>query len=75
MSAGRAAHLLIALCVAACRQKRRVRFATAATLVNELVEAGVESRRSARPRSLAKSQHLGVDDVDGVAAGEGVEVS
>ena len=32
-------HLLTALCVAACRQKRRVRFATAAGLVNELVEA------------------------------------
>jgi len=27
------------LCVASCRQKRRVRFATAAALVNELVEA------------------------------------
>ena len=27
------------LCVAACRQKRRVRFATAAALVNELIEA------------------------------------
>jgi len=32
-------HLLTALCVAACQQKRRVRFATAAALVNELVEA------------------------------------
>jgi DNA replication protein DnaC len=32
-------HLLTGLCVAACRQKRRVRFATAAALVNELVEA------------------------------------
>jgi len=32
-------HLLSGLCVAACRQKRRVRFATAAGLVNELVEA------------------------------------
>ncbi len=32
-------HLLTALCVAACRQKRRVRFTTAANLVNELVEA------------------------------------
>jgi len=30
-------HLLTGLCVAACRQKRRVRFATAAALVNELV--------------------------------------
>jgi len=32
-------HLLTGLCVAARRQKRRVRFATAAALVNELVEA------------------------------------
>ena len=32
-------HLLTGLCVAACRQKRRVRFTTAGALVNELVEA------------------------------------
>ena len=32
-------HLATALCVAACRQKKRVRFTTAAGLVNELVEA------------------------------------
>ena len=32
-------HLLTGLVVAACRQKRRVRFATAAALINELVEA------------------------------------
>lgn len=32
-------HLLSGLCVAACRQQRRVRFTTAAALVNELVEA------------------------------------
>src|SRR2546425_10504039 len=32
-------HLLSAFCVAACRQRRRVRFTTAAALVNELVEA------------------------------------
>lgn len=32
-------HLLTGLCVAACQQKRRVRFATAAALVNELIEA------------------------------------
>ena len=31
-------HLLTGLCVAACRQKRRVRFTTAANLVNELAE-------------------------------------
>ena len=32
-------HLMTGLCVAACRQKRRVRFTTTASLVNELVEA------------------------------------
>jgi DNA replication protein DnaC len=32
-------NLLTGLCIAACRQKRRGRFATAAALVNELVEA------------------------------------
>jgi len=32
-------HLATGLCVAACWQKRRVRFTTAAALVNELVEA------------------------------------
>src|SRR6187399_37593 len=32
-------HLATGLCLAACRQKRRVRFTTAAGLVNELVEA------------------------------------
>jgi DNA replication protein DnaC len=30
-------HLLTALCVAACRQKRRVRFTTATGIINELV--------------------------------------
>ncbi len=32
-------HLATGLCLAACRQKRRVRFTTAAALVNELMEA------------------------------------
>ncbi len=32
-------HLATGLCVAACRQRRRTRFTTAAALVNELVEA------------------------------------
>lgn len=37
-------HLATALCVAACRQKRRVRFTTATALVNEFVEARHENR-------------------------------
>ena len=32
-------HLAIALCVEACRMRKRARFVTAAGLVNELVEA------------------------------------
>jgi len=37
-------HLATALCVAACRQRRRVRFTTATALVNEFVEARQENR-------------------------------
>jgi DNA replication protein DnaC len=37
-------HLAIALCVAACRQRRRVRFTTATALVNEFVEARQDNR-------------------------------
>ncbi|MBM4448772.1 MAG: AAA family ATPase [Chloroflexi bacterium] len=37
-------HLATALCVAACRQKRRVRFTTATALVNEFVDARNENR-------------------------------
>ena len=44
-------HLLTGLCVAACRQKRRVRFTTAANLVNELVEA---RQQNAVKRVLAR---------------------
>ena len=36
---GPSTHLLTGPCVAACRQKRRVRFTTAAALVNELAQA------------------------------------
>ncbi len=44
-------HLMTGLCVAACRQKKRVRFTTAANLVNELVEAG---QHNAVKRVLAR---------------------
>ena len=39
-------HLATGLCIAACRQKRRVRFTTATALVNEFVEAKQENRVS-----------------------------
>ena len=45
-------HLLIGLGVAACEQGRRVRYATAAQLVNELAEAADERRLSENRRSL-----------------------
>ncbi len=38
-------HLATGLCLAACRQKRRVRFTTAAALVNELVEGGKQNNQ------------------------------
>jgi DNA replication protein DnaC len=56
-------HLLTGLCVAACHQKRRVRFTTAAGLVNELVEAKHQLQLS---RVLAKWQRydlLAIDEV------------
>ena len=45
-------HLATGLCVAACRQKRRVRFTTAANLVNELVEASQHNARATRAGAL-----------------------
>jgi DNA replication protein DnaC len=47
-------HLLIALGLAACEQGRRVRYAAAAALVNELAEA-------ADTRQQARRQHAGHD--------------
>ena len=44
-------HLATGLCVAACRQRRRARFTTAAGLVNELVEAKHQNQLS---RALAR---------------------
>lgn len=39
-------HLALGLCVAACQQRRRVRFTSAAALINELVEARAASQLS-----------------------------
>ncbi|MGH9476549.1 MAG: IS21-like element helper ATPase IstB [Terriglobales bacterium] len=54
-------HLATALCVAACRQLRRVRFTTAAQLVNELVEA---REQNAVRRSLARWQKYDLIAID-----------
>src|SRR5437588_5555753 len=56
-------HLLTGLCVAACRQKRRVRFTTAAALVNELVEA---KQQLGLRRVLAKWARYDVIAIDEV---------
>jgi DNA replication protein DnaC len=56
-------HLLTGLCVAACRQKRRVRFATAAGLVNELVEAKEQMQLR---RALARWEHYDLIAIDEV---------
>ncbi|MGH9486038.1 MAG: IS21-like element helper ATPase IstB, partial [Terriglobales bacterium] len=54
-------HLATALCVAACRQRRRVRFTTAAHLVNELVEA---REQNAVRRALARWQKYDLIAID-----------
>src|SRR5271170_4286702 len=54
-------HLATGLCVAACRQKRRVRFTTAATLVNELVEAKQNNQLS---RALGRWERLDLICID-----------
>ncbi len=56
-------HLATGLCVAACRQKRRVRFTTAANLVNELVEA---SQHNGVRRVLARWMRYDVIALDEV---------
>ncbi len=56
-------HLMTGLCVAACRQKRRVRFATAAGLINELVEA---KHQMALKRALARWSRYDLIAVDEV---------
>lgn len=59
-------HLLIALCVAACRQKRRVRFTTAAALVNELVEAKQQGQVRRVLAKWARYDVLALDEVGSV---------
>ena len=56
-------HLATGLCVAACCQKRRVRFTTAAALVNELVEA---KQNNQVRRLMAKWQRYELIAVDEV---------
>lgn len=56
-------HLLTGLCVAACRQRRRVRFTTAAALVNELVEAKQQLALQRVLARWARYEVLAIDEV------------
>jgi len=56
-------HLLTGLCIAACRQKRRVRFATAAALVNELVEAKHQLQLRRVLSRWSRYELLAIDEV------------
>src|SRR5437763_7065404 len=56
-------HLLTALCVAACRQRRRVRFTTAAALVNELVEAKQQLQLRRVLARWARYDVIAIDEV------------
>src|SRR5438270_4110498 len=63
-------HLLTGLAVAACRQKRRVRFATAAALVNELVEARHQLQLGRVLARWARYDLIAIDEVGYVPLAE-----
>ena len=63
-------HLLTGLCVAACRQKRRVRFTTAAALVNELVEAKQQLQLSRVMARWSRYELIAIDEVGYVPLAE-----
>jgi len=63
-------HLLSGLAVAACRQKRRVRFATAAALINELVEAKHQLQLGRALARWARYDLIALDEVGYVPLAE-----
>jgi DNA replication protein DnaC len=63
-------HLLTGLCVAACRQQRRVRFTTAAGLVNELVEAKHQLQLRRVLARWARYDLIAIDEVGYVPLAE-----
>lgn len=63
-------HLLTGLCVAACRQQRRVRFTTAAGLVNELVEAKEQLQLRRVLARWARYDLIAIDEVGYVPLAE-----
>jgi DNA replication protein DnaC len=56
-------HLMTGLCVAACRQKRRVRFTTTAGLVNELVEAKQQLQLRRLMARCSRYELIAIDEV------------
>jgi len=56
-------HLATALCLVACQQKRRVRFTTAAALVNELVEAKQNNQVRRAMARWQKYELIALDEV------------
>ena len=56
-------HLATGLCLAACHQKRRVRFTTAAALVNELVEAKQNNQVRRLMARWQKYELIALDEV------------
>ena len=63
-------HLLTGLAAAACRQKRRVRFATAAALINELVEAKHQLQLARTIARWARYDLIAIDEVGDVPLAE-----
>jgi DNA replication protein DnaC len=63
-------HLLSGLCIAACKQKRRVRFATAASLVNELVEAKHQLQLRRVMARWSRYELIAIDEVGYVPLAE-----
>jgi DNA replication protein DnaC len=63
-------HLMTGLCVAACRQKRRVRFTTTAGLVNELVEAKQQLQLRRVMARWSRYELIAIDEVGYVPLAE-----
>jgi len=63
-------HLASGLCVAACRQRRRARFTTAAALVNELVEAKHSNQLSRALGRWSRYELIVIDELGYVPLAE-----
>jgi len=63
-------HLLTALCVAACRQKRRVRFTTATALINELIETQHQHTLGRALKRWSRYDVVAIDEVGYVPVAE-----